>query len=236
MPAGPAAGIDLHRVVSEPLSDSCGGNTPAPASTSAPGRRSAGCRAPRQPACCCRARTAGCPATGWCGGTSSAAMAPARVTAPSAPIPAPSATSWRRSRWHGTGRHRTRGTRPCIWRCRWRRRRAGQGLTRTSASGGSGSGPGSARAMPGRITDPDFALARHIGAIAAGHGAGPGPAGDAWLPRPGCAAAAPLMPVLQAVSVRRYSGTFMSLRSSDHTCRPWAGPRKSKIVQPERPG
>ena len=34
------------------------------------------------------------------------------ATTSSAPIPAPSATSWRRSRWHGTGRHRTRSTRP----------------------------------------------------------------------------------------------------------------------------
>ncbi len=90
----------------------CGGSTPAPTSTSAPGRMSAGCRAPKRPACCCRARTAGCLATGWCGGTSSAAMAPARVATRSVPIPEPSATSRRRSRWHRTGRYRTRSTRP----------------------------------------------------------------------------------------------------------------------------
>ena len=75
-------------------------------------RTSAGCPAPKPPTCCCPPRTAGCPATGWCGGTSSAAMARTRVTTPSAPIPAPSATSWPRSRWHGTGRHRMRSTRP----------------------------------------------------------------------------------------------------------------------------
>ncbi len=51
-----------------------GGGMPAPTSTSAPARTSAGCRAPKRPACCWSARTAGCPATGWCGGTSSAAM------------------------------------------------------------------------------------------------------------------------------------------------------------------
>ena len=77
-----------------------------------------------------------------------------------------------------------------------------------------------------RITDLDFALARHIDAIAAGHGATPVPAGDAWLPRPGrAAAAAPLMPALHTAGARRYSSTFMSLRSSDPTYRPWAGPR-----------
>ena len=87
------------------------------------------------------------------------------------------------------------------------------------------------------MTDLDFALARHIEAIAAGHGATPVPAGDAWLPRPGCAAAAaPLMPALHTAGARRYSSTFMSLRSSDRICRPdrrpWAGPRNSRWFSP----
>jgi len=47
-----------------------------------------------------------------------------------------------------------------------------------------------------RITDLDFALARHIDAMAAGHGATPVPAGDAWLPRPGCAVVA-TMPTMR---------------------------------------
>jgi hypothetical protein len=44
--------------------------------------------------------------------------------------------------------------------------------------------------------------------------------------RQGCAAvAAPLMPALHTASARRYSSTFMSLRSSDRICRPNRRPR-----------
>ena len=60
-----------------------------------------------------RAPTAGCSTTGGrAGGTYRAAMARTRVTTPSAQIPTPSAISWRRSRLHGTGEHRTRSSRP----------------------------------------------------------------------------------------------------------------------------
>ena len=41
------------------------------------------------------------------------------------------------------------------------------------------------------------------------------------------------LPALHTASARRYSSTFMSLRSSDHVRRPdqppWAGPRKFKF-------
>ncbi len=90
----------------------CGGSMPAPTPTSAPARASAGCPVPKLPTCCCPAPTAGYSTTGSCGGTPSAAMARTRVTTPSAQTPVPFATSWRRSRWHGAGRHRTTSTRP----------------------------------------------------------------------------------------------------------------------------
>ncbi len=70
-------------------------------------------------------------------------------------------------------------TNACTWRCTWQRRRGvghhpdidirwqriRSGITAHDAGH--------------RITYPDFALARHIDAIAAGHGATPVPAGDA---------------------------------------------------------
>ncbi len=131
----------------------------------------------------------------------------------SAQIPAPSATSLA-AEARGVGHHPDLG----IW---WQRIRFGI----TTCDAGH------------RITDLDFALARHIEAIAAGHGATPVPAGDAWLPRPGrAAAAAPLMPALPTAGARRYSSTFMSLRSSDRICRPdrrpRAGPRNSRWFSP----
>ena len=138
----------------------CGGSTPAPTSTSAPGRMSAGCRAPKRPACCCRARTAGCLATGWCGGTSSAAMAPARVATRSVPIPAPSATSRRHSRWQGPGdtargvqgrsesgrRRRLAGPDPRLRRALVALRGQARGWPRSSGSHGLHVGAGTARA------------------------------------------------------------------------------------------
>ena len=46
----------------------------------------------------------------------------------------------------------------------------------------------------------------------------------------------PLMPALHTAGARRYSSTFMSLRSSDRICRPdrrpWAGPRNSRWFRP----
>ena len=122
--------IRRARVVSEPLSDYLRWEHACTDVNVSAGGTSAGCPVPRLPTCCFPAPTARCSTTGWCGGTSSAAMARTRVTTPSAQIPAPFATSWRRSRWHGTGRHRTRSTRPI------RTRTADRRVAGWSAGGG----------------------------------------------------------------------------------------------------